>query len=139
MPVVPYFNNFNNFIGGAPVHIPLRWFKLKKRKIENWWHVKTPPEKWDFIIEIGKKVSNVIGVHTFDHMKVNWFTATGGVFVMLYFVLNIYTIQYYWFRGAFVRGFECTYTVGLVIGVGGFSMKFFFLNSKNTVVSIHFL
>lgn len=81
------------------------------------WHVKTPPEKWDFIIKIGQMSSNSIGIHVFDHMKFRWFGTTSGVFLLLFFVLIFYTIQYYWLRGAFVRGMECTYLVGFVIGV----------------------
>lgn len=96
---------------------PFRWLKLKKYGIEKWWQDKTPPEKWDFIIEIGKMSSNAIGVHIFDSVKIFWFTFGSGVLLLLFFALDFYTIQYYWFRGAFVRGSESTYVVGFVIGV----------------------
>lgn len=96
---------------------PFGWLNSKQSEIYEWWQRKKPSEKWDFIIKIGRVTSNAIGVHVLDDMRVNWFSATGGILLFLFFALNFYTMQYYWFRGAFVRGLECTYLVGFVIGV----------------------
>lgn len=101
-----------------------RLLSQQLHSIREWWHNKTPANKWNFIIKIGQMSSNSIGIHVYDHRKVSWFTATGGVFLVLFFVLNIYTMQYYWLRSAFVRGLECTYLVGFVIGVRTTSSKF---------------
>lgn len=85
--------------------------------IQEWWQTKSFGEKWDFILGIRIFAGHLIGVRTFSDMKVNWYSASGGVAIVMFFSLNLYTIQYYLRRGAFVRGMECTYLVGVVIGV----------------------
>lgn len=112
-----FIQYFNHIFCDAPMCNPFRWLKMKQCGIEKWWHVKTPPEKWDFIIGIGKMSGNAIGVHIFDSVKIFWFTFGSGVLLLIFFSLDIYTIQYYWLRGAFVRSLESTYVVGFVIGV----------------------
>lgn len=96
---------------------PFRLLKLKFGYIKERWQFKSPPQIWDFIIEIGRITSNLMGVHVFDHMKNNWFSATGGVLLIVYFILDIYTFQYYSLRGEFARGLECLHVVGVVMGV----------------------
>lgn len=86
-------------------------------RIREWWQLKSFGQKWDFILNIGIFAGHLIGVRTFSDMKVNWYSASGGVAIILFFSLNFYTIQYYLRFGAFVRGMECTYLVGVVIGV----------------------
>lgn len=90
---------------------------LMFQRIQEWWQTKSFGEKWDFILGIGIFAGHLIGVRTFSDMKVNWYSASGGVAIVMFFSLNLYTIQYYLRRGAFVRGMECTYLVGVVIGV----------------------
>lgn len=107
---------FSLLVGSSMLNL-FRLLNVKLILVRQWWQAKTSPEKWDFIIKIGQMSSNSIGIHVFDHMKLNWLSATSGLFLILFFVLDIYTIQYYWLRGAFVRGLECTFLVGFVIGV----------------------
>lgn len=91
--------------------------RSKIRRICEWWHTKSPAEKWDLIYAIGRKMCDLIGVRVLSDNRVNWYSACGGLSATLYVLLNIYTIQYYLRHDEFVRGMECMFMVGLVIGV----------------------
>lgn len=83
----------------------------------HWWHVKSPKEKWDFVQNVGRTAGNLIGVNLFSDLKLILYTATCALLILLFFILELYTIQYYLRRSAFVRGMESTYLIGVAIGV----------------------
>lgn len=87
------------------------------RRVHKWWTTKSPSEKWDSIIGIAKISGDLDGIRVFTDAKVYWYTATPGVCIGVFYLLNLYTIQYYMRRGEFVRGMECMYLIGAVVGV----------------------
>lgn len=98
------FNSFNTL-------------KSKYQNAQRAWQSKSPADKWDTIHNIGRFESDIIGIRLFSDMKVNWYSASCGVLIVIFFLLDIYTIQYYLRRNEFVRGMECTYVVGIVVAV----------------------
>lgn len=96
---------------------PFQKLKSKFRRTREWWQIKSPSEKWDFICNIGKVSGNLIGVHVFSDLKIYWYSGSCAVMIAMFFTLVFYTLQYYLLRGEFVRGMECTYLTGVVIGV----------------------
>lgn len=95
----------------------LETLKSKFNRILNWWKHKTPAQKWDSILLLGIIPGHLIGVHLFCDLLINWYSASCALMIAMFFTLNFYTIQYYMRRGAFVRGMESTYLVGVVVGV----------------------
>lgn len=95
----------------------LETLKSKFHRIRDWWKDKTPAQKWDTIMKIGIVPGHLIGVHLFCDLINTWYSASCGLMIAMFFVLNSYTIQYYLRRGAVVRGMECTYLLGVVVGV----------------------
>lgn len=91
--------------------------RSKIRCIREWWQAKSPAEKWDTIYNTGRKMCDFIGIHVLSDMRVNWYSASGGLSGAIYLFLTIYTIQYYLRRDEFVRAMECGFLVGLVIAV----------------------
>lgn len=99
--------------------MPIRILKFISplRRIHEWWSNKIPAEKWETIISIAKISGNLVGVRVFSDLRVYWYSASPGICIGIFYLLNLYTIQYYMRRGAFVRGMECTYLIGAVVGV----------------------
>lgn len=101
--------------------------KSKFDRILNWWEDKTPAQKWDAILQLGIVPGHLIGVHFFCDLLIYWYTGSCALMIGMFYALNIYTIQYYMRRGAFVRGMESTFLVGVVVGVcestPGFPLK----------------
>lgn len=108
-------------------------FKLPKLKyiqrIKEWWQAKNPHQKWHTIDEFGKLICESIGIRTYTDMKFYWYTASSGVTAAIYFALNIYTIQFYFYRHEYDRIIECTFLVGAVIGVSETQKLFHYLKS----------
>lgn len=103
---------------------PLRALKFR---IQERWRIKSPAEKWDFITNIGKVLGHSVGIRTYSDMKVYWYSASSGLMIVIFVYLEFYTLQYYFRRSDFVRGFECTYVLGVAIGVrvkSGVRVKF---------------
>lgn len=96
---------------------PFQTLISKFHRITNWWNNKSPTQKWDSITKIAIVPGHLIGVHLFCDLKINWYSASCAVMIGMFFSLNFYTIQYYLRQGAVVRGMECTYLVGVVVGV----------------------
>lgn len=96
-----------------------RKLKLKYQRIRIQWQVKSPAEKWDCIINLGKIFGDWIGVRMFGDMKIVWYSALPGICGVIFFLLVLYTLQYDLRRGAFVKAMECTYVVGIVVEVSG--------------------
>lgn len=92
-------------------------FKTKYQKFGQWWKMKSPEEKWDFIVNVGRSAGNFIGVHLFSDLKVFLYTVTCALLIVMFFILEFYTIQYYLRHGEFVRGMESTYLIGVATGV----------------------
>lgn len=90
----------------------------KYRNIRKKWQEKTPKRKWDFIFNIGRVMSELIGLRIFSDMKIYWYTASSAVLLTLNYFVTAYTIQYYFRRSEFVRGIECTCFVGITTLVG---------------------
>lgn len=108
--------------------------KSRFHRIRDWWKNKTPAEKWDSIMQIGIVPGHLIGVHLFCDLIINWYSASCGVMIAMFFTLNFYTIQYYLRQGAFVRGMECTYLLGVVVGV-----RCFLYHNRIRTISIEIL
>lgn len=70
------------------------------------WQRKTPKEKFDDLYRLGDKMCRLVGIRIFSDMKVYWYTASDGIMYAIYFLLVIYTIDYYTKRGEFLRGLE---------------------------------
>lgn len=105
---------------------------LPFRRIHEWWSNKSPAEKWESIIGIAKTFGNLVGVRVFSDLRLYWYSASPGVCIGIFYLLNLYTIQYYLRRGSFVRGMECTYLIGAVVGVREVICFFFELKSEFT-------
>lgn len=110
---------------------PFATVRSKIHLIREWWGAKSPGEKWDSIYDIGRAMCDLIGVRVLSDNRVNWFSACGGLSAALYVLLNIYTIQYYLRRDEFVRGMECMFLVGVVIGVNEKIILFFGRNFRH--------
>lgn len=93
---------------------PLKW---NINRIKGWWQAKSPRQKWIAMELFGRRICELIGIRTYTDMKNYWYTASSGVTAAIYFALNIYTIQYYFYRNEFDKIVECTFLVGAVIGV----------------------
>lgn len=91
--------------------------RLKIRDIQALWRTKCPAEKWNAIRDVGRMISNLIGIRIFSNLDNYWYTASCGVCAIIYFSLNFYTIQYYMRRSEFIKIIECTYLFGIVIAV----------------------
>lgn len=96
---------------------PFQTLRSKIQRTQEWWQIKSPAEKWDFIYKIGKVLSHSVGIRVYSDMKVYWYSLSCGLMITIFFTLDLYTIQYYIRRNAFVRGMECTYVLGVVVGV----------------------
>ena len=97
---------------------PFKKLKSKWERMWDWWHVKSPEEKWDSIINVAKVAGDLVGARMFgDIKKVDWYTGICGLMILIFFTTNIYTVQYYLLRNELVRGMECTYIVGVVVAV----------------------
>lgn len=106
----------------------LKTLRLKIRFLQEKWQAKTPKQKFDFFHDMGQLTSEMIGVYIFGDLKNNWYSAFGGICGMIYFALNIYTIQYYCRQSKYARGLQCTYLIGMIIVVSysiGFNLNFF--------------
>lgn len=91
--------------------------KFNFQRIHEWWQVKSPAEKWDLIYNIGKVAGDLIGVHLFRDVRIFWYSGSCALMIATFFILVLYTVQYYLLRGDYIRGMECTYLTGVVIGV----------------------
>ena len=93
---------------------------------------KNPSEKFDALQKFQQNLSKLIGMRTFIDMKNDWYSAAPGFMAAIYFILNIYTIQYYFVRNEFLKVIECTYLVGAAIAVRKIlqSIFRFYLSSK---------
>lgn len=99
---------------------PLKAYKklvLNIRGAQRSWKIKSPSKKWDTIHEFGQLLCELIGIRVFGDMENYWYTASCGVCAFIYFALDFYTIQYYLRRRDFVKVIECSYLVGVVVGV----------------------
>ena len=95
----------------------LKKIQLKYQNAREKWMAKTPWQKWKFFYSLGKASSELIGIQVYSDMKNYWYTAIPGVCILMYFLLNFYTIQYYFHRMEFVRLIECIYLIGPIVGV----------------------
>lgn len=77
------------------------------------WQVKTPKQRWEFLINFGRVLCEMIGVRIYSDMKIFWYTGTSAVLITIHFTLTVYTVQYYFRRREFVRGMECTCFIGM--------------------------
>ena len=105
-------------------------FKALRSKLHSiceWWMEKNPAEKWIAISDFGRIMCESIGIHVFSDMKNNWYSASCGICAAIYFALNFYTIQFYLRRNEIVKIIECTYFIGIVIGVGVAVIFFIFI------------
>lgn len=114
-----------------------KW-KIKLQHIRGWWQNKNPEQKWDFIIEIGNVPGELIGVRVFSDMKLCWYTGVTAAMIATYFLLNIYTIQYYVRRGEIVRSVEGLCVVGVVVGVRAFLHSNFIVIEWTTLICLCF-
>lgn len=96
---------------------PFRAPRLKIQRIREMWQAKSPSEKWDSMYNSGRMMCDFIGIRVLSDMHVNWYSASCGISAALYVFMNIYTVQYYVRRNEFIKGMECTFLVGLVVGV----------------------
>lgn len=96
---------------------PYQWIRSKLNQMYDWWHAKNPKQKWDTIDDFNRVICESIGIRICTDMKNYWYTASGGVCAVTYFILNIYTVQYYLRRNEFDKIVECTYLIGFAVGV----------------------
>lgn len=111
------WNNYNFKNSRMAMGQKLETLKSKFDRILDWWKDKTPIQKWNSIMQIGIAPGHLIGVHLFCDLLINWYSASCGLMIAMFFTLNFYTIQFYLRRSEIVRGMECTYLVGVVVGV----------------------
>lgn len=111
---------------------PFEQLRLKIGRIQDWWQVKSPHQKWIAMEVFGTRILGLIGIRTLTDMKNYWYTASSGVAAALYFALDIYTIQYYFHRDEFDKIVECTFLVGAVVGVS--QMQSFHVRRINDLV-----
>lgn len=100
------------FISGIMFN-PIEWWKKYKKE----WQLKTPKQKWLLIYSIGAKMSDLIGVTTFGDVRNYWYSYFPGFVGLIYFSTVIYTLGFYFTKGEFARGMQCTCTIGVVFSV----------------------
>lgn len=84
------------------------------KKVEAFWHVKTAKQKWQTIMSVSVKMTESMGIRVFSDMKVYWYSYLCGSLMVMYVILVAYTLLYYFLRGEYLRGLDCTYTAGTV-------------------------
>lgn len=87
------------------------------QKLMKKWQFKTPKQKWQFFYDIGDFLCELVGIRVFGNMKNDWYTASCGLMATFYFMLCIYTINYYFKQSAFLRGIECLCVFGHAVTV----------------------
>lgn len=80
--------------------------------LKNWRH-RTPKQKFNVLFNIGRVMSEMIGLRVYSDMKIYWYTGSCGILCLLNYAMTFYTIQYYFRRNEFVRGMECTCFIGI--------------------------
>lgn len=89
----------------------------KLKQFQGEWYLKTPKQKWQVVHKFGAKVSELIGVRAYTDMKIGWYSYVAAVMIFVYVILVSYTMCVYFKQGDFLKGIECTYTVGIVSAV----------------------
>lgn len=96
---------------------PLITLRATLHEIRNWWLNQRPAHKWMLISDFGRMICETIGIRNFSDMKNYWYTASGGVCLLIYTILDVYTIYYHWRRNEIIKIAECSYLIGYSIGV----------------------
>lgn len=87
------------------------------RKFHEDWRMKTPKQKWFFIYGIGAKICDSMGVRVYSDMKNYWYSYFNGFIGIIYLGTLLYTLWFYFVKGEFARGLQCTCTIGIVFSV----------------------
>lgn len=90
---------------------------LKFRAIRKQRPSKSPREKFDTFHKFGGAITNLIGTRLLSDMKIDWYCAVPGAMSTIYFILNFYTVHYYFTQNEFVKLIEYSYLDGAVIAV----------------------
>lgn len=96
---------------------PLQLPQNVKQWIEE-FHSKTPKQKWEMVFNIDSLICGLVGLRVFRDMQNKWYSYFGAAMSFGYTFLVIYTLWFYFHRGEYLKGMECTYTAGTVTVVG---------------------
>lgn len=86
-------------------------------RIKHEWNIRSPGQRWRIVYLIGKASSDLIGVTVYGDMKNYWYSYFPGLMGFFHISMVFYTVWYYFSRGEYKRGMECTITSGFVITV----------------------
>lgn len=90
------------------------------KKLDEYWRLKTPKQKWDTIYYIGGVLGEPVGVTVFTTMKVTWYSYMSEGLSFIYLLSAIYTIWYYFGQQEYCRGLESTNAFGVLFAVNIF-------------------
>lgn len=94
---------------------PYKSIQNMHEKILIKWRNKSPHQKWKTVYNFARTTCESIGIRVLSDIKNNWYTASCGLDGLLYFALVIYTVQYYFKLGNYVRSMECTCIIGIPV------------------------
>lgn len=97
----------------------------------NKFKLKTAKEKWQMLYEAGRIASEVNGIRAYVGRENYWYTAFGGIFLVVCYVLIFFTVQDNFRRNEFIKTIENCCCLGIMTVVGLIKIKILIITIKS--------